>query len=361
MSTSAVSAALQFDLPVWNCEENDILICRHVVQETHDVRTFFFSPPTPHIFRFEPGQFLTLQLKIGGHNLHRCYTISSPPTRPYTISITSKRVAGGPVSNWLHDHLRPGMSVQAAGPMGDFTSVQYPSEKYLFLSGGSGITPLMSMARTHADLAQDTDTIFVHAARSPDDIIFRDELERLAASFPHFRLAIICESDAPMRSWAGYRGRLSLALLREIAPDFAQREILTCGPSPFMASVRAILQEAGNDPTRYHQESFNFVELVDSLPEEAITAPLEGFEITFAKSARTIICGPETTILQAAKDAGLRLPSACARGMCGTCKSKMISGQVDMKHEGGIRQREIDQGMVLICCSKPLKDTVIDR
>jgi ferredoxin len=65
--------------------------------------------------------------------------------------------------------------------------------------------------------------------------------------------------------------------------------------------------------------------------------------------------------VQAAKDAGLRLPSACARGMCGTCKSRMISGQVDMKHEGGIRQREIDQGMVLICCSRPLKDTVIDR
>ena len=154
-----VSAALQPDLPVWNCEDNDILICRHVVQETHDVRTFIFSPPTPHIFRFEPGQFLTLQLDIDGHTLHRCYTISSPPTRPHTLSITSKRVVGGPVSNWLHDHLRPGMSVRATGPMGDFTSVRHPSAQYLFLSGGSGITPLMSMARTHADLAQDIDTI----------------------------------------------------------------------------------------------------------------------------------------------------------------------------------------------------------
>jgi ferredoxin-NADP reductase len=361
MSTSTVNAALQPDLPVWNCEENDILVCRHVVQETHDVRTFIFSPPSPHIFRFEPGQFLAFQFRIGSHTLHRCYTISSPPTRPHTISITSKRVPGGPVSNWLHDHLRPGMSVQATGPMGDFTSVQHPAEKYLFLSGGSGITPLMSMARTHHDLALDTDTLFVHAARTPDDIIFRDELERLASSFPHFRLALLCESDAPMRGWSGYRGRLTLPLLREIAPDFMQREILTCGPAPFMAAIRAILQEGGANPARYHQESFNFVELAESLPEEAITAPLEGFEITFAKSERTIICGPDKTILQAAKEAGLRLPSACARGMCGTCKSRMISGQVDMKHEGGIRQREIDQGMILICCSKPLADTVIDR
>jgi ferredoxin-NADP reductase len=219
----------------------------------------------------------------------------------------------------------------------------------------------MSMARTHADLAQDTDTIFVHAARTPDDIIFRDELERLASSFPHFRLAVLCEADAPMRSWSGYRGRLTLPLLREIAPDFMQREILTCGPSPFMSAIRAILQEAGSDPTRYHEESFNFVELAEAPAEETISVPLEGFEITFAKSERTIICGPDKTILQAAKEAGLRLPSACARGMCGTCKSRMISGEVNMKHEGGIRQREIDQGMVLICCSKPLKDTVIDR
>ena len=164
-----------------------------------------------------------------------------------------------------------------------------------------------------------------------------------------------------MRSWLGYRGRLTLPLLREIAPDFMQREILTCGPAPFMGAIRAILQEAGSNPARYHQESFNFAELSDSLPEEAVIAPLEGFEIRFAKSERTIICGPDKTILQAAKEAGLRLPSACARGMCGTCKSRMIAGQVDMKHEGGIRQREIDQGMVLICCSKPLKDTVIDR
>ena len=361
MPTGIVSASLQADLPVWNCEENDILICRHVVQETHDVRTFIFSPPTPHIFRFEPGQFLTFQFKIGGHTLHRCYTISSPPTRPHTISITSKRVPGGPVSNWLHDHLRPGMSVQATGPMGDFTSVKHPAEKYLFLSGGSGITPLMSMARTHHDLGFDADTIFVHAARSPNDIIFRGELEWLSMTFPRFRLAVVCEDNVPMRGWSGYRGRLSLGLLREIAPDFTEREVLTCGPSPFMASMRAILLEGGANPARYHQESFNFIELAESLDEQTPQSQLEGFEITFAKSERAIICGPNQTILQAAKDAGLRLPSACARGMCGTCKSRMISGQVNMKHEGGIRQREIDQSMILICCSKPLADTVIDR
>ena len=253
------------------------------------------------------------------------------------------------------------MSVQATGPMGDFTSVQHTAEKYLFLSGGSGITPLMSMARAHHDLALDVDTVFVHAARSPDDIIFREELERLSIGFPHFRLAVVCEGDVPLRGWSGYRGRLSLGLLREMAPDFAEREVLTCGPSPFMAAAHAILLEGGANPARYHQESFNFVELAESLDEQPASMALEGFEITFAKSERVVVCGPNQTILQAAKDAGLRLPSACTRGMCGTCKSRMISGQVDMKHEGGIRQREIDQGMILICCSKPLADTVIDR
>jgi ferredoxin-NADP reductase len=290
MSTGGVSAALQADLPVWNCEDNDILICRHVIQETHDVKSFVFSPPTPALFRFEPGQFLTVQIKIGGHTLHRCYTISSPPTRPHTISITSKRVPGGPVSNWLHDHLRPGMSVQATGPMGDFTSIRHQAEKYLFLSGGSGITPLMSMARCHHDLALDADTIFVHAARSPDDIIFRDELEWLSRSFPRFRLAVICEGDVPLRGWGGYRGRLTLPLLREMAPDFTQREILTCGPSPFMAAVRQIVQEGGANPGRYHQESFNFTELTETASEQPMAPSLTGFEITFAKSERVVVC-----------------------------------------------------------------------
>src|SRR6201996_6345146 len=98
---------------------------------------------------------MTYAFEIGGETVHRCYTISSSPTRPDTISITVKRVPGGPVSNWLHDNLRPGMAVRATGPMGVFSAMEHPARKYLFLSGGSGITPLMSMTRSYRDLAAD--------------------------------------------------------------------------------------------------------------------------------------------------------------------------------------------------------------
>ena len=136
--------------------------------------------------------------------VYRCYTISAAPTRPHAVSITVKRVPGGPVSNWLHDNLRPGMSLKVSGPMGEFTYYDHPADKYLFVSGGSGITPLMSMARTLHDLAGTSDVVFVHNARSPDDIIFRRELEGMARHRPGFRFVPVCEA----RFRQGVLGRL---------------------------------------------------------------------------------------------------------------------------------------------------------
>jgi ferredoxin len=128
-----------------------------------------------------------------------------------------------------------------------------------------------------------------------------------------------------------------------------------------MASVRALLAESGADPARYHQESFDFAELAPDQAPQPKTESKSGFRIEFRTSGRTVICGAEQTILQAAAEAGLKLASACTRGLCGTCKSRMLSGRVEMKHEGGIRQREIDNGMILICCSKPTEDVVIEK
>jgi ferredoxin-NADP reductase len=346
------------DAPVWDADRDGALICRRVVQETHDVRSFYFSAPEPRRFLFKPGQFLMFEFEIAGETLYRCYTISSPPTRPYLVSITVKRQSGKPVSVFLHDHVRPGVSVRVAGPMGDFTPVGHAAEKYLFLSGGSGITPVMCMARTFRDLGGDVDIVFVHNARSPADIIFRDELARMARELPGFRAVAVCEADSPGESWGGFRGRLSSEMLRLIAPDFLEREVFTCGPAPYMAAVRDMLGAAGFGMARYHEESFDFG--TDAPEAEAAPAP-GGFRVEFSKSGRVITCAPETFVLSAARSAGLKLPSSCTRGMCGTCKSRLFSGKVDMKHEGGIRQREIDQGLILLCCARPLSDLVIDR
>ncbi|WP_116140868.1 hybrid-cluster NAD(P)-dependent oxidoreductase [Trinickia diaoshuihuensis] len=356
----------------WTSDAEETLVCCQVRQETHDVKSFFFMSRTGRTFAFEPGQFITLELDIEGETINRCYTISSPPTRPHTISITVKRVPGGKVSNWLHDHLRAGDSIRVLGPAGEFTCARHAAGKYLFLSAGSGITPLMSMSRSHHELGEDRDIVFVHSARTPDDIIFARELDLIAANQQHFRTSFVCERIGQRTTWPGITGFLTLPLLRLIAPDFMEREIFTCGPAPYMKAVREMLAEAGFDRAHYHEESFSF----DALPAAEQAAALEGaatptaqapsdgaatYSVTFAKMRRDIECGGHEHVLDAAKRAGVRLPASCTQGMCGTCKVKLVSGQVDMRHNGGIRQREIDQGMVLLCCSKPLSDLIVDK
>ena len=114
--------------PKWDPDADDTLICCHVRPETHDVKSFLFRTRGPGLFRFRPGQFITLELEIGGEEINRCYTISSAPTQPDTLSITVKRKAGGVVSNWLHDNLKPGSRIKALGPAGDFSCTHHPAD-----------------------------------------------------------------------------------------------------------------------------------------------------------------------------------------------------------------------------------------
>jgi ferredoxin-NADP reductase len=361
MIPNAIPSPPQF----WNAEVDDTLICRAARRETHDVMTFVFEAASPRRFAFQPGQFMTFEFEVQGQKINRCYTIASSPTRPDRVSITVKRVPGGAVSAWLHETLKPGTAVKALGPMGDFTSAAYPAAKYLFLSAGSGVTPLMSMARAHHDLASEADIAFVHSARSPADLIFEAELALMARERPAFKVTAICEDDAPGRPWSGYRGRLDVARLALIVPDFTDREVFVCGPEPYMDAVRALLVNAGFDMARHHEESFNFALLTAEGPGAETSGPpapdARTFKVEFAASGRVIDCPEDRFVLEAAKAAGLRLPSSCTKGMCGTCKSRLLSGAVAMNPAGGIRQREIDQGWVLICCSKPISDLVIER
>ncbi len=342
--------------PVWDAERDADLVCVAVRVETHDVSTFVFAPAQPRLFQFLPGQYMTFELEAAG--VQRSYTIASPPTRPQRIEITVKRADTGPGSRWLHGSMRAGARVRASGPAGDFSCGMAPPGKLLLLSAGSGITPLMSMARTLHDLGADTDILFIHSARSPDDLVFADEL-RVLARRPGFRSVGVVERDVPGARWDGYRGRLSPAMLGLLAPDLLQREVYCCGPAPYMAAVRAMLDEAGADRSRYHEESFSFEE--ERGPEPAAVIGTGGFTVRFARLGRDISCAPGTTVLAAARAAGVRLPSACGKGVCGTCKSRVLSGTVEMRHGGGIRQREIDGGMALLCCARPSSDLVVDR
>jgi len=212
----------------------------------------------------------------------------------------------------------------------------------------------------------------VHCARTPADILFAEELTLLARNMPHFRVAVICEWQPPGSPYAGHLGRIDGARLAHIAPDYLERDVYTCGPAPFMGAVRSLLNDAGYDMARYRQESFTFETLApaSAAPEAPASVGANGgdeaaaaqeFQITLPKLGKKFPCRSDQPILQAATAAGLRLPFSCSNGICGTCKSKKISGTVEMKHAGGIRQREIDQGWVLPCCSRPLSDVTLDR
>ncbi len=342
--------------PVWDTARDEHLVCVGIRPETHDVSTFVFAAAEPRLFRFQPGQFMTFDLAAAG--VQRCYTIASPPTRPHRLEITAKRATNGPGSGWLHDVMRPGLRVAATGPHGAFTCEPRSGGRYLFLSAGSGITPLMSMARTAHDLGSDADIVFAHSARSPADLVFADELAAMARR-PGFARVSIVEAGS---GWDGLRGRLSPAMLQAIVPDLATRDVYCCGPAAYMAGVRAMLDAAGFDRTRYHEESFAFAE--PEAPEPAVPALMteqRSFTVAFAGLGRTVSCPSGSTILAAARAAGLRLPSACNKGVCGTCKSRLVSGTVELKHAGGIRQREIDAGLTLLCCARPVSDLVVDR
>ncbi len=371
--------------------DQEVLV-RRVVPLTHDVVQVVLEPTRPGGVAFTPGQYVTLGVEVDGRHVERCYTISSPPTRPHLLSLTVKRVPDGAMSTYLHDRVRPGDRLQVTGPLGGFSVAEHPARRYLLLSAGSGVTPTLATLRTMSDLASLSETgatgsaldvVVVHSARTPDDLVARVEVEALAATHPGLRVHWVCETDgAPDRSgpWSGPRGRLTADLLRAFAPDVADREVFTCGPPGYMAAARALLAEVGADPARCHEESFVLGtagapaapgvtdvlgevggHLLDAAGPAAgpTTAPAAA-SVTFARSGCAVRCPTGTTVLAAAEQAGVRLPSSCAEGMCGTCKSTLLSGRVDMKHAGGIRPREIAQDKFLPCCSTPDGDIVVD-
>jgi ferredoxin-NADP reductase len=358
--------------PAWGGDD-EWLECVRVRDETHDVRSFVLRPLEARSFRYRPGQFITLRLDIDGERVFRCYTLCSSPTRPDTLTITVKRVPGGRVSNWLHEHVRPGTRLSATGPAGSFCfppgPVKAPARGQLYLSGGSGITPLMSMSRAWADLGLDADVQFIHAARTPQDIAFADELKLLARSLPRWRATMVCEDRGTTPGYSGLLGRLTLPLLRAQVPDLLEREVWCCGPAPFMAAVRSMLAEAGFDMTRYHEESFSF-ESPATQPDAGSavahdTAPAgteaQRFAITLKSRGERFECGADETLLKAAQRAGIRWPFSCSSGVCGTCRTRKLSGEVQMNQGGGLRPREVTQGWMLPCCSKPLSDLELDR
>jgi ferredoxin-NADP reductase len=350
-----------FDWTVWSDDEP--LECCAVVPEAPNVATISFVSPSGACFKYEPGQFITLELPVPGGTVWRTYTISSSPSRPLGISITVKAQPDSVGTRWMLDHLKPGMRIRASGPAGIFTIPTKGAGKYLFISAGTGITPSLAMTNYLYDRGTGIDVVLVSCARRPAEIIGRRRLELMAARVPEIKLHFIVEQDDPYDVWTGYRGRLNQIMLGLIASDYLEREVYCCGPEPFMQAVRDMLIALGYDMEHYHQESFAVAieteadapELDDYVPEETKRA-----ELVFAASGVTATCAETDTVLTAAKAAGLNIPNGCNFGVCGTCKIRKIAGEVHMVHNGGISEDDIAAGYILACCSSPIGHVEVD-
>ncbi len=367
------------DLPIWQGLDTPLYIT-DIIQETHDVYTLRFQGNPLCRFVYWPGQFCTLVLDINGRKVLRSYTISSTPSRPFVLEITIKRVQGGLVSNWLHDNLKIGDRVDIAGPKGKFCLMpgKIPAE-ILFVAAGSGITPLMSMARWLCDVSANTDIRFFYSARSPEDIIFRKEIELLTSRYKMFKPVIVTSTRGSDSGWTGLRGRINREMLEMVAPDIHDRHIYMCGPPGFMETVRKILSEPISARqfrlSDLHLESFSGIRtgaeeksapspetagVNRTQPSQAEETPTVSLAVEFARSGKKISTDGKTPLLDIAEEQDADLDYGCRSGSCGVCKARLLKGKVFMETDEGLEPEEKDDGYILTCVARPLTDCILD-
>ena len=356
-------------IPQQSQQKETIVKCIKIIDETEDTKTFCLVAQPPILFNgtsfnYKPGQFVILDLEIAGKQIKRPYSISSSPSRPYNLEITVKRVSSpvnqselspGLVSNWLHDSFKVGDKLKISSPMGDFNYFENSHKKLLFISAGSGITPLMSMSRWLCDTTSDFSVIFLYSVRTQQDIIFREELEFMAAKYSNFKLAINLTSKEFDLNWSGYRGRLNETMLSEIVPDLKERVAYVCGSEGFLESVQTVLKELNFPMNKYHQESFGLSSGIKPAFTSPITDTSQKGVVVFSNSKREVVCYADETILEAAQREAIDLPYGCQMGVCGRCKVRKFSGSISYDNDF-----ECEDDYVLTCVAKVNETVTIE-
>lgn len=321
--------------------------------ETHDVKTFVFRPEGG-IPSYSAGQSMTLKLSVDGETLFRTFSLASAPDGSGTLAMTIKRHPMGRATRWLHEVLAVGDIVESRAPKGRFTIDARATQKLAFVSAGSGASPLMAMLRHLAATAPDTDICWLHAARTPRDILFAGELADLQARMPNLAVAMIASRSEP--GWFGFTGRLGRRLVSVALPDFGRREVFCCGPTGFMDEARLIHAAEGGLSAHFHIEHFGAV-----APAAPVAGPDGAPETGFAiqMGDKRFFARADETLLEAATRQTIVIPCGCASGLCGTCRVTLVEGSVAMRHDGGISAEEEAQGYILACSSRPQSDVTI--
>jgi stearoyl-CoA 9-desaturase NADPH oxidoreductase len=273
------------------------------------------------------GQYVRLGVDIDGVRQWRTYSITSPVTSVGRIDITVKAVPDGVVSNYLITQASAGTLVHLDQAAGSFTLPTRAPAKALFITAGSGITPVMGMLRSH--LADIPDTVVIHSARAADDVIFGAELRRLDESGA-IRLIERHTATQP---------RLRSTDVQTLVPDWAERDTWACGPAALLDDVETRWMHLGH---------------ANRLRTERFTMPAvgggEGGPVTFSKSGATTDTDSDTTLLQAGEDAGVLMPSGCRMGVCFGCVVPLRNGAVRDVRNGDITIGAPDAGVLVQTC-----------
>lgn len=318
--------------PLWSTRELRGRI-EEVRHETPDAATVLIKPG----YRWpghRAGQYVRIGIDIGGIRRWRAYSLTSDPDRrDGRISITVKNVGEGMVSPFLVSHSEPGTIISIGGVEGDFVLPADPPAQLLFVSAGSGITPIMSMIR-HLDRASGLgDAVLLHSARRPDDVIFGEELRALAREHSGFRLH---------EQHTSTRGRIESRDLNDLCPDWRERETFISGPGAMLDALTELWSDHG-DPDRLHLERFQ--------PKLGAGEAGGGGTIRFIASERETESDGRMPILLAGETAGLELPYGCREGICHTCVGELRSGRVRDLRNGKVYGQEGE--MVRTCISAP--------
>jgi ring-1,2-phenylacetyl-CoA epoxidase subunit PaaE len=330
--------------------------------ETEEVRSVAFEVP-PHLeelYRFQPGQHLTLRRHVDGQELRRSYSICSAPEEG-DLRVAIKRVPGGRFSDWAHATLSPGVCLDVMTPAGRFTTQFDPTRQrhYLALAVGKGITPIMSLLK--AALAREPRSRFtlVYGNRTTRSILFRDALADLKDRYVD-RLQLMHLLSGQQQEVELFNGRLDADRLRLLAatliPLQSVDEVFICVPQPTSQALRETLRDLGVADAAIHFELFG----TPHTPSPSTTAGAEHHLSLVTRGVRSEIdLAAATTVLEAGLAAGLDLPYSCRVGVCATCRAHLDEGNVQMAANYALEPWELERGYILTCQSRPVSPRIV--
>jgi len=349
-----------------------------IFYETPNVKTFRLREPGsgPIPFTFLPGQFLTFSAEVDGKRIRRSYTIASAPTQRDYVELTVKREDLGAESRYLHDNVAIGDHLEVSGPAGVFTFTGTEADSIVLISGGVGITPMMCITRFLTDRAFPGDIFFLYGATTPQNVIFREELEYLRKR--HANLHVAMTVDRPDETpWTGAVGRISKEFIARNVPEIARRRVHVCGPPAMMEAVKSALIELGVSKHKTKSEAFGQALgaapapiAAEALATDAAapststasppTVPSAQAEIEFRKSGKTGPLAPDKCVLEAAEAIGVAIDFSCRVGTCGICAVPLLKGAVTMAVEEGLPPADKARGIILACQAKSAGNLIVD-